>query len=215
MNMSAPYSALLSPAEGPILAVLAGTTKPLSGREVARISGLSVNGTWKALQRLAEHGLVNEERAGGSATLYSLNRDHLAADVVITLTRLRSLLIDRIKEHVASWQIQPVHASIFGSAARGDGDTKSDIDIFFIRPKGIDEENPQWRSQINALADSVLRWTGNHAGIAEVPEPSVARLRRERPPIVAELERDAVHLVGRPASELLTQSRRARKAAAR
>jgi predicted nucleotidyltransferase len=207
MDLSSPYAAVLSPAEGPILAVLAGTTKALSGREVARLSGVSVNGAWKALQRLAEHGLVNEEPAGGKTTLYSLNRDHLAAEAIISLTRLRSTLVSRIKEQLASWEIQPAHASLFGSAARGDGDTASDIDIFVVRPKGVDEEDTKWRSQLDELADAVRCWTGNHAGISEIPESELARLRRERPTVVEDVERDGITLFGEPASTLLRRRR--------
>jgi predicted nucleotidyltransferase len=207
MDLSSPYAAVLSPAEGPILAVLAGTTKALSGREVARLSGVSVNGAWKALQRLAEHGLVNEEPAGGRTTLYSLNRDHLAAEAIISLTRLRSSLVSRIKEQLASWEIQPVHASLFGSAARGDGDTASDIDIFVVRPKGVDEEDTKWRSQLDELADAVRSWTGNHAGISEIPGSELARLRRERPPVAEDVERDGITLFGEPASTLLRRRR--------
>jgi predicted nucleotidyltransferase len=187
--------------------VLAGTTKALSGREVARLSGVSVNGAWKALQRLAEHGLVKEEPAGGKTTLYTLNREHLAAEAILTLTRLRSILISRIKEELASWEIQPAHASLFGSAARGDGDTASDVDIFIVRPKGVDEEDAQWRSQLNELADAVRSWTGNHAGISEVPERELARLRRERPRVVQDVERDGITVFGEPASTLLRKRR--------
>ncbi len=205
--MSSPYAALLSPAEGPILVVLAGTTKPLSGREVARISGVSVNGAWKALRRLADHGVVKEEPAGGNVTLYTLNRDHLAADAIVTLARLRSILIDRVKEQLARWEIQPAHASMFGSAARGDGDTASDVDIFIVRPRGVDEEDARWRSQINALANAVLSWTGNHASVSEIPETDLARLRRERPPVVENVEREGITLLGEPASNILRKRR--------
>jgi predicted nucleotidyltransferase len=207
VDLSSPHAAVLSPAEGPILAVLAGTTKALSGREVARLSGVSVNGAWKALQRLAEHGLVKEEPAGGKTTLYTLNREHLAAEAILTLTRLRSILVSRIKEELASWEIQPAQASLFGSAARGDGDTASDVDIFIVRPKGVDEEDAQWRSQLNELADAVRSWTGNHAGISEIPERELARLRRERPRVVQDVERDGITVFGEPASTLLRKRR--------
>jgi len=205
--MSSPYAAVLSPAEGPILAVLAGTTKPLSGREVARISGVSANGAWKALRRLVDQGVVKEEPAGGNVTLYTLNREHLAADAIVTLTRLRSILIDRIKEHLAGWEIQPVRASMFGSAARGDGDTASDIDIFIVRPRGVDEGDAQWRTQINALADAILAWTGNHASVSEIPAADLARLRRERPPVVQNVEKDGITLVGESAANVLAKRR--------
>ena len=35
----------------------------------------------------------------------------------------------------------PRSVPLFGSAARGDGDTASDIDILVIRPRDVDEED--------------------------------------------------------------------------
>jgi hypothetical protein len=98
----------------------------------------------------------------------------------------------------------PVHASIFGSAARGDGDTKSDIDLFIVRPQDIEDDDPVWGEQLDGLATSVCRWTGNHAGIAEVAETEISRLREEEPPIVVALRDDAVLLFGPHVSALLS-----------
>lgn len=202
VNLSFPYTAALSKTDGQVLSVLAGTTKPLGGREVARLAGVSQNGAWRALRRLVDQGVVIEEPAGGRSMIYTLNRDHLAADPIITLTRLRSILIERLKEHLAAWEVQPIHASIFGSAARGDGDTESDIDILVIRPKDVEEEDELWRSQINSLAAAVHSWTGNHAGIAEIAERDLARLRRERPAVVKNVVADGITLVGDEPSRL-------------
>jgi predicted nucleotidyltransferase len=74
--------------------------------------------------------------------------------------------------------------SAFGSAACGAGDTRSDIDIFVVRPRDISAEDTRWREQLARLSDHVLVWTGNHAGLSEVCEAGTRRLRRERPPIV-------------------------------
>jgi hypothetical protein len=207
MDLSFPYTAALSMTDGRILSVLAGTTKPLGGREVARLAGVSQNGAWRALRRLVDQGVVIEQPAGGRALLYTLNREHLAADPIITLTRLRSMLIERLKEHLASWEVQPIHASIFGSAARGDGDTGSDIDILVLRPKDVDEEDELWRSQIDSLAAAVHSWTGNHAGIAEIAERDLARLRRERPPVIEDVMADGITIVGEEPSSLFRSRR--------
>jgi biotin operon repressor len=207
VDLSSPYTAALPRTDGQVLSVLAGTTAPLGGREVARLAGVSQNGAWRALRRLVEQGVVIEQPAGGRSLLYTLNRDHLAADAIITLTRLRSILIERIKEQLAGWEVQPVHASIFGSAARGDGDTESDIDILVIRPKDVEEEDERWRSQINSLAADVHSWTGNHAGIAEISERDLPRLRRERPPVVKSVEADATTLTSDEPSILFRRRR--------
>jgi hypothetical protein len=202
VNLSFPHTAALSKTDGQVLSVLAGTTKPLGGREVARLAGVSQNGAWRALRRLGDQGVVIEEPAGGRALLYTLNRDHLAADPIIALTRLRSMLIERMKEHLAGWEVQPIHASIFGSAARGDGDTGSDIDILIVRPRDVGEEDDRWRSQIDSLATAVHSWTGNHAGIAEIAQRDLARLRRERPAVIEDVVADGIGLVGDEPSSL-------------
>lgn len=202
MDLSSPYTAVLSRTSGRVLSVLAGTTAPLGGREVARLAGVSQNGAWRALRRFVEQGVVIEQPAGGRSLLYTLNRQHLAADAIITLTRLRAILIERITERVAGWEIQPIHASIFGSTARGDGDTGSDIDILVVRPRDVDEEDERWRSQINSLASDIHFWSGNHAGIAEISERDLGRLRRMRPPVIGEVTADGITLIGDEPSSL-------------
>jgi predicted nucleotidyltransferase len=206
--MSAPYSVLLTRTEGRILSTLAGTTRPLSGREVARLSGTSPNGAWKTLRRFVEHGLVTEREAGGKTLLYTLNRDHLAADTALILTDLRSRLTDRLKARIEGWAVPPFHVCLFGSAARGDGDTGSDVDLVVIRPSGVNEADEQWRTQLDELADAVLSWTGNHAGISEIAHSDIARLERERPAILDELERDGIVLCGAPVKDVFAGKRR-------
>jgi hypothetical protein len=207
VNLTFPYTAALSKTDGQVLSVLAGTTKPLGGREVARLAGVSQNGAWRALRRLVDQGVVIEQPAGGRAMLYTLNRDHLAADPIITLTRLRSILFERLKEHLAAWEVQPIHASIFGSAARGDGDTESDIDILVVRPRSVEEDDDLWRAQIDSLAAGIHSWTGNHAGIAEIAERDLARLRRERPAVIQNVVADGIALVGDEPSSLFRRRR--------
>ncbi len=201
--MSRPYASILPPTEGAVLVVLAGTTKPLSGRDLARISGVSPNGAWKALRRLSEHGVVKEQAGGGRATLYTLNRNHLASDAILTLTRLRIVLIDRLKEQLGTWPIQPLHASIFGSVARGDGGPASDVDIFVVRPRAVIEDDVQWRSQIDALSDAILAWTGNPASVSEITGSDIRRLRMEQPKIVDSVIREGILLVGESATHML------------
>jgi biotin operon repressor len=196
VDLSFPYIAVLSKTHGQVLSVLARTTRPLGGREVARLAGVSQNGAWRALRRLVEQGVVIEQPAGGRSLLYTLNRDHLVAEAIVTLTRLRSILIERVKEHIAGWEVQPIHASMFGSAARGDGGAESDIDILVVRPRDVEKEDERWRSQIDSLAGVIHSWTGNHAGIAEVSKRDLARLRRERPPVVESVEADGIALTG-------------------
>jgi predicted nucleotidyltransferase len=132
----------------------------------------------------------------GRTYLYTLNWDHLLAPVVEQMAEARNELVRRLRGAIAEWKVQPAHASLFGSAARGDGDENSDIDLLVVRPAGADVDDPTWRIQLDRLAEAVLGWTGNNAGIVEVGEGELPRLRQDRPPVVEELGRDAVDLAG-------------------
>ena len=205
MDLSAPHRAVLSKGEGGVLSVLAGTNEPLTGREVARLASGAHSTVARILGRLVEHGVVRAEKAGASR-LYTLNREHLIAEPLLALIRLRGRLLERLVGELEGWEPPARHASLFGSAARGDGGTRSDIDIFVVRPIGIDEEHPTWRGQLDALPSRIFDWTGNHASIAEVPEGDLPRLVRERPDVATEIRRDAVTLVGPRAREVLAES---------
>lgn len=195
MDVSKPFAALFPAVDSSALSVLAQTTRPRTGREIARLAGRSPAGVRAVLERLVDQGLVDREKAG-NAFVYTLNREHLAAPPLETLVNLRPSLFDRLRQEVGGWEVAPVHASLFGSTARGDGDATSDIDLFVVRPKGVDEEDPTWRAQLDELAGGVERWTGNHAGIAELSTKQLASLRKRRPPILKELDADAITLAG-------------------
>lgn len=203
MDLAHPYSAICPTLDGTVLGVLAGTNRPLTGREVARLAGRSSHsGVLGVLNRLTDQGLV-DRREAGRAMLFMLNREHLAAPAVDILAGMRSELLNRIRHAIQAWEIVPVHVSMFGSAARGEGDTRSDIDLFVVRPDRIEESELRWRAQLDGLAHQVRCWTGNHAGIAEVAEIEIARLRSDEPRIVAELRSDAIVLSGSTIAALL------------
>lgn len=188
-----------------MLVVLAGTTKPLTGRQVAQLTRRgSQKAVSVALDRLVEHGLVLREEAG-RAYLHRLNRDHLAVAAVESLAAMRSELLRRLREHIGQWVLAPSHASLFGSAARADGDTESDIDLLVARPGAVDEDDPAWREQLEGLAEAVHTWTGNHAGIIELSDREFAALSAQRPPILDDLRAHGIDLAG----EKLRQALRA------
>jgi len=205
MDVSRPFERMLPAVDSAVLIVLAGSSKPRTGREVARLAERSQPAVQRILDRLVEHGVVHRSVAGRSHT-YTLNRAHLAAGAIEELANLRLALFARLREEIGGWVVAPVHASVFGSVARGDGTAESDIDIFVVRPKGTSEDHPDWRRQLDELSDHVLAWTGNHAGIAELSEQDLALWRGNEPPVVTEIRSDAVELAGKSVRELLRTS---------
>ena len=87
MDVAHPFKAVCPSLDGEVLNVLAGTTRGLTGREVALLTGRrSHSGVLAVLNRLTEHGLVTRVELN-RAFLFSANRDHLAWPAVETLRR--------------------------------------------------------------------------------------------------------------------------------
>lgn len=196
MDLSRPARTVVPALDAEVLLVLAGTTKPLTGRQVHRLAASgSQQGVGKVLLRLEEAGLVNATDAGTSR-LHVLNRDHVAFDAVLALVDLRGKVFDRIRHAINAWTIQPLAASAFGSAARGDGDTASDIDLLFVRPCDVHEADPIWSQALFDLGQSTFTWSGNRASTLQATVEQVAEMIERQEPIVASLRRDELRLVG-------------------
>lgn len=196
MDVSRPHAVIIPTLEADVLLVLAGSSRRMTGREIARLVRRGCpDGVRKALHRLADQGVVEVEEAR-PALLYHLNRDHLATPIVDALAGLRAELLRRLRHEIARWETPPAHVSLFGSAARGEGDIGSDIDLLVARRDDVKEDDPGWQEQINRLARNVQRWTGNRAGIVEMAESDRGWLLDEQPAILSSLRTDAITLAG-------------------
>lgn len=193
MDWDDPTRSVIPTLDGAVLAVLAGTREGLTGREVHRRSRRgSQPAVQAALTRLEEQGVVVVERAG-SSNVYVLNREHLAARVAEALAGLRSEFFRRLRSQVESWPVAPEAVSVFGSVARGEATTESDVDILVVIAS---EDDPAWDAQINDLATSVEAWTGNRASILRATLADLARLVQDERPVLGSLQADAIDVVG-------------------
>jgi predicted nucleotidyltransferase len=202
MDLGKPYRAAMPGTDGDVLRVLVGSARPFTGREIARLADSTHTTVQRSLDRLVDHGLVDRAPAGRAA-LYTLNRDHLAATPVEALVTMRAILLERLGDALSRWTLPPIHASVFGSAARADGDTDSDIDLVVVRPDSVSSDDSTWREQVDVLASKVNRWTGNQLATLELTEADLEEMQRNRPAIVDELRSDAVTLLGPDARTLL------------
>jgi hypothetical protein len=198
MDVAHPIRTVVPSLEGPILQVLAGAIRPLTGREIQRSAGIgSPSGVRQALERLVAQGLVRAV-AQAPAIFYTANREHLAWPAVEALAGLRRATLASVQHELESWQVRPVHASAFGSLARGEGGAESDIELLLVRPDDLDATEPAWGSQVERLCRGVLAWTGNRC----LPV-GVGRAQLAGDPRVESWLRDSITLIGLPLRALL------------
>jgi DNA-binding transcriptional ArsR family regulator len=135
MDLSDPTRSVTPTLDGPVLAVLAQTGRPLTAGEVASLAARgSEIGVRRTLARLVDQGIVHAHQMGRNR-VHELNREHLAAPVADLLAGLRLELWKRLREQVSSFSPKPFYACVFGSSARGDGDFESDIDLLLVHPR--------------------------------------------------------------------------------
>jgi len=198
MDLSSPISSVIPGGRGLVLAVLARTTEPLSGRRIAELAGDRVAKTRvnALLNELVASGLVLADEKP-PAVLYRLNRGHLAAAAVEALATVRERLITGLREAIGGWDPAVATAWLFGSVARGGGGVESDVDIAVVRPDAVDPDDARWRDQLVSLGDLILRQTGNDASVIEYSEAEVAGLVATDQRIVGSIRAEGIHLAGR------------------
>lgn len=193
MDLRSPIRVIAPRLEGDVLRVLVAADSEFTGRQVHGLVGHgSPEGIRQALKRLVDEGVV-DQRGAGRALLYRFNREHIAAPCIEGLTRLREQLIRRMRDEIATWEVQPVVAALFGSAARGDAGPKSDLDLFFVRPDDADED--RWERQIADFAERTTRWTGNDARPLEFGEEELGGAS-SREPVISDILEHGVVLAG-------------------
>jgi predicted nucleotidyltransferase len=207
MDLGHPIGSIVPALGARVLEVLSGTTRPLAGREIGRIIGEgSVNGVWNALNRLEEQGVILADHRAG-ATYYVANREHLAWPAIETLTRLRADLTTRIGQEVERWDVAALHASIFGSMARGDAGSDSDVDLLLVQPGSLENADAEiWDRQVASLRDVVQRWTGNRCQTFVVDTSRLEEYVRAQDPLVRAWLDDGILLSGAPIRDLIDES---------
>jgi hypothetical protein len=192
MDFAHPLRVVSPTLDGDVLVVLAGADEEFSGRRIHRLLGHgSEPGVRKAVERLVDQGIVARRQAG-QAKLYRLNRQHVSAEAVELLVGARSQLIAWLEEAIASWEIPPLCAAMFGSVARNEAGADSDLDLLLVRPLHVQEEEATWQTQLGSLQRSATAWTGNDARIVELGEGELAQAE----PLLAEVAGEGIALFG-------------------
>ena len=206
MDVSEPGAGLASGLTMPVLRALAGRSTPMTAAQLARVADRGTEaGLKRAADRLARHGVVRTQVIG-DRTVYSLNHDHVLWPAVSELLNVDGAVAKRTRAALRAWDIAPISAALYGSAARRDGDEASDIDLLLVTPAlASARRRQQWAAQVHGLRDQVGRWTGNRLHVLERSRPDLARLGRSGEPVVDEWRRDATTLAGQNVRDLLSE----------
>jgi predicted nucleotidyltransferase len=217
MDLASPLATVTPTLDAAVLQALSATTGASTGAHVQRMAGVgSADGVRRVLARLVRQGIVLAEEHA-HASLYRLNREHVAHEPILALTRLRATIVDRITSALGGWQVAPMHASLFGSFARGEAGADSDIDILVVwdsaEPHDSDPPDDHlgagagltatWAAQVEALAGDVWRWTGNPAHILDVTPATLVDMLSADDPLVESWRVEHVHLTGTRLLDLL------------
>jgi DNA-binding transcriptional ArsR family regulator len=180
MDLTDPTRAVTATLDGPVLAVLAQAGKPLTVGEVAaQMPRGSEIGVRRSLSRLVEQGIVRSTEMGRNR-VHELNREHLAAPAAELLSGLRLELWTRFRKTLATWNPKPLYGCVFGSAARGDGDAQSDIDLLLVHAPLPGESDPRRRSGgLNAVAGFAAEFMAVPLTERQLTERQLAKWRRQ------------------------------------
>jgi predicted nucleotidyltransferase len=196
MELNHPLRVVTPTLDGDILRVLAQVETEFTPPEIHRLIGEhSVAGIRKGLERLVVQGIVLQ-RGAGRASLYQLNRSHLAAPAVMQLAGMREELISRMRDELSGWSIRSVYAALFGSAVRIDMQAESDIDVLVVRPRDIEADDDVWANQLYELSKQVYGWTGNSTNLLEFSEDEIARGAQDRDPVLASIRKEGIRIQG-------------------
>lgn len=161
MRLQNPF-ALVSPTglDSQVLTVLARTEQYLSVRQIHQLlpEEGSHQGVRACAARLVEQGVVLE-RVTGRSLAYALNRDHLLIEPILKIANAKGELVFRLNQIISEWSFQPHTVKIFGSAARNEMHTSSDIDLLIVVPDLVSEDDVE--DAVRGLAAQAALWTGN------------------------------------------------------
>lgn len=207
MDLAHPLRSLVPSLDSAVLEVLARTESGLSATQITRLSHRGTRaGQRPVLDRLVEHGLVVADPSS-TGHLYRLNRGHLLADAVLSAARARSTLLERLAAACLALRPAPIHASVFGSVARGEGGAESDVDLMLVMDADADLATDDWDEQLRSLEDSVHLWTGNRLETVVLDHTRLRAAAHRGELLMRTWSRDARTLIGPTPDELLRPTR--------
>ncbi len=207
MDFRTPVETMIPGATGRLLAALARVDTELPVSTLARVAGVGRTRASGLVAELSSLGLV-DRREIGRTTMVRLARDNAAGQLVDRLGQLQSVVVDQLRLMATELDPAPLSLLVFGSFARGEATSDSDIDVLAVRPTDVDSD--RWADAVATFATKARRLTGNPV---QVLDYDLDELRRRAGPRAKTgrafweaLRRDSLVLAGTSVGELLTDT---------
>lgn len=193
---------LAAPSHLAVLRALMDTQEGMSGRALARQAGINHQTCAQTVRRLEALGVV-QRQGSGKTQLIRMNFEHVLIERgVLPLLRkereigetMRDSIADRFKDRVIS-------ATVFGSAARGETEPGSDIDLLLIAQPGEDDEVSELAGE---FAARFIRRFGIRLSYLVLPVDEARKRGRRRDPLLRSIRREGVDLLTRTLGDALS-----------
>lgn len=189
-----------TPARIAILRRLATVSQPLSGRQLAELTGLSHRGVIQAIAPLVEAGIILRRQAG-RAHQYQLSRQNTSvAKIILPAFRKEAdIRDDLVEEIVKNFAADTVSLVLFGSFARGEETNTSDVDVLAIARTSNEKEKVE---KIGEAKTEAFR--GKYAAPLSLHSLTLKELRgRSQLAFLKKISHEGILLSGKPVKELM------------
>jgi predicted nucleotidyltransferase len=164
MILSDPTAGLLSPTLAKLLRAMIAVATPKSGRELARIAGVSSAQGNTLLRRLTELGIaVETDRA--PAKMYEINQSHILVPQLRGLIEGLDSVLEELTGHLAALPAEPAIAVLFGSVMRREDHEASDLDLYLVFDDSVPLDKGQLLESTADLSEAFFLRTGNSLNV--------------------------------------------------
>lgn len=184
-----------------LLRALTPLEHPVSGREAARLAGLSHRAI-VSLDDLTSLGLIERRETTGQH-LYSFNGRHALAPAILELFTAEhertAALLNTVKRHAEA--AGAAYAGVFGSAARGEETPGSDLDVIVL--VDLSNRSEEAHESLIAASEALQHEFGVRLSPVVLTLEQARKQARQRSPFLRDVMRDARRILGPPLEELL------------
>jgi predicted nucleotidyltransferase len=192
-----PVEAVIPGATGRLLAALARVEAEVPVSILASIAGVGRTRASGIIGELSDLGIV-ERREVGRTVMVSLARHSVAGELIDRLAHLHAEVIARLRAIASELEPAPETLLVFGSFARGEAGSYSDLDVLAVRSSEADPD--KWAAALSVFAEQARDLAGSPVQVLDYDLDDLRRKAGPRARVGREfwsaVRRDAIVLTG-------------------